>query len=756
MLNEIQINTPIATYMNSAKLSDLRRINYIFGANGTGKTTISRVIAQSQGHNQCQLVWHGGTELERLVYNRDFVDRNFNQDGPLQGVFTLGENQVEAEQEIARLQPEINKINDQISSINIQLDGSEQQIGKRKELQDLEPVLREKCWKQKQLHDTYFQAAFSGVRNNSENFKTRVLSEHTSNTADLLTLEDLKLKAQSVFSRNIERATVLGNIPAGDLIAIEINALLQKVIIGNQDVDIAALINHLGNSDWVKQGRKYHEQNPETCPFCQQPTDDNISNNLAAFFSEAYDNDIQLLRELQAGYQMASDQLTAAIQRNTDINNPFLNVDLFNATTLTLVERLKSNQTKLTNKINEPSRKVEMESVQPLISQLQKLVIETNEATTRHNQTVANIATEKQTLTSQVWRYVLNELADDLLLYQQNKNRHTSTINGMEKALTDKNTRLYSLKVQIEELERQTTSILPTITAINDLLQKFGFNSFSIGQSDEGRHYRIIRANGEDASCSLSEGEKTFITFLYFYYLIKGAQSSSGITANRVVVFDDPISSLDSDILYIVSSLIKVLMEEAVGQNSNIKQIFILTHNVYFHKEISFNRRRSADGVLSEESFWLVKKLQHGSVVERCDKNPIRSAYELLWEDVKSENISSISLQNTLRRILENYFTMWGGMSKDEICTLFDGRDKLICQSLFSWVNDGSHSIHDDLYINHGEQTNEAYLRVFRAIFSKAGQGGHYNMMTGAVIEELDVHFGDQSVVIESKLEAAQ
>ena len=94
---------------------------------------------------------------------------------------------------------------------------------------------------------------------------------------------------------------------------------------------------------------------------------------------------------------------------------------------------------------------------------------------------------------------------------------------------------------------------------------------------------------------------------------------------------------------------------------------------------------------------------------------------------------TTISLQNTLRCILENYFTMWGGMGKDELCALFDGREKLICQSLFSWVNDGSHSIHDDLYINQGEQTNEAYLRVFRSVFDKVGQAGHYNMMTGSV-----------------------
>ncbi|CBJ81781.1 conserved hypothetical protein [Xenorhabdus bovienii str. Jollieti] len=756
MIGEIQINSPLATYQNPARLSDLRRINYIFGANGTGKTTISRVIAQAHDHEHCQLQWQGGIELERMVYNRDFVDRNFNQDDPLQGVFTLGENQIEAERKIARLQTKIAKVNEQISSLNIQLDGSEEQPGKRKGLEDLEPTLRDKCWKQKELHDADFKEAYSAasVRRNKERFKEKVLSEANSNTAELLSLEELKQKAETVFSSNIERVTPLGNLLADDLVIVEGHVLLQKVIVGNQDIEIAALINRLGNSDWVKQGRKYHEQNPEICPFCQQPTDDHFSNKLTAFFSEAYDNDIQLLKELQANYQKASDRLTAAIQRNVEINNPFLNIDLFNAETQALVERLKVNQSKLVNKLDEPSRKMELESVQPLITQLQALVIEANEATTRHNQTMANIATEKQTLTSQVWRYVLNELADDLQLYHQTKDRLTRTIQGMEKSRREEKIQLRGLQNQVKELEKQTTSIQPTISAINDLLQKFGFHSFSIAEADEDYHYRIIRANGEDVGRSLSEGEKTFITFLYFYYLIKGAQSPSGITTNRVVVFDDPISSLDSDILYIVSSLMKSVMDEARNQSSSIKQIFILTHNVYFHKEISFNRSRPAGGVLNEESFWLVKKLQHGSVVERYETNPIRSAYELLWENVKSKNISSISLQNTLRRILENYFTMWGGMSKDEICTLFEGRDKLICQSLFSWVNDGSHSIHDDLYINHGEQTNEAYLRVFRSIFGKAGQIGHYSMMTGATIEELHDHSGAEDVAVGSELGA--
>jgi len=435
-----------------------------------------------------------------------------------------------------------------------------------------------------------------------------------------------------------------------------------------------------------------------------------------------------------------------------------LKKELFDAEAQSIFERLKRNLALLEGKIAEPSRKITLDPIDSLVTRLQNLIDEANESTVSHNQTVANIAAEKQTLTSKVWQYVINELADDLSQYGQKKSSLNQTIQGMEGSVRNKKQLLQDLNAQVEELEKQSTSIHPTKDAINNLLQTFGFNSFRIEVVDEQGHYRICRENGDDASRSLSEGEKTFITFLYFYSLIKGAQSASGITTNRVVVFDDPISSLDSDILYIVSSLIKGVIEEVRNLASQIKQVFILTHNVYFHKEISFHKNRSKSNAMADESFWMVKKLQQGSQIIRYEDNPIRSAYELLWEDVRFHNISSMSLQNTLRRILENYFTMWGSISKDEICDLFEGREKLICQSLFSWVNDGSHSIHDDLYINHGEQTNEGYLRVFREIFVMAGQVGHYNMMIGnendldTVANVVGDLGGNQSNALESEL----
>ena len=78
------------------------------------------------------------------------------------------------------------------------------------------------------------------------------------------------------------------------------------------------------------------------------------------------------------------------------------------------------------------------------------------------NPMVANIATEKRTLTGQVWRYVLNELAEDLQQYQQSKDLFTRTIGGMETSLREKKVKLRELQDQVKELEKQTTSIQPT------------------------------------------------------------------------------------------------------------------------------------------------------------------------------------------------------------------------------------------------------------------------------------------------------
>ena len=91
MIENIQIQT-VASFGDAPEmLAGLSKFNFIYGANGTGKTTVSRAVADETRFPFCKVTWQGGVKLQTLVYNRDFIDRNFGQAVELKGIFTLGE-----------------------------------------------------------------------------------------------------------------------------------------------------------------------------------------------------------------------------------------------------------------------------------------------------------------------------------------------------------------------------------------------------------------------------------------------------------------------------------------------------------------------------------------------------------------------------------------------------------------------------------------------------------------------------------------
>ena len=219
---------------------------------------------------------------------------------------------------------------------------------------------------------------------------------------------------------------------------------------------------------------------------------------------------------------------------------------------------------------------------------------------------------------------------------------------------------------------------------------------------------------------------------MYFLQLTKGATDISRVSTEKILIIDDPICSLDSTILYIVSCLVKSLVCDVKKGSSNIKQIFIFTHNVFFHKEASFveGKPDSSNNV----SYWILHKDESVSkIIPYQHNNPIHTSYELLWRELRDTNTSSfITIQNTMRRIIENYFGMLGNRKYDNIKKKFQTiEEQQICESLFYWINDGSHSIPDDLYIDSYSDSIEKYKAVFKEVFDTSGHIAHYNMMMG-------------------------
>src|ERR1039457_2417933 len=76
----------LATFVGAHQLFSLQAINYLFGGNGTGKSTISKAIAQGESA-KCKIKWVGDQPLERIVYNDDWIKANFSQTEELKGIF---------------------------------------------------------------------------------------------------------------------------------------------------------------------------------------------------------------------------------------------------------------------------------------------------------------------------------------------------------------------------------------------------------------------------------------------------------------------------------------------------------------------------------------------------------------------------------------------------------------------------------------------------------------------------------------------
>ena len=130
--------------------------------------------------------------------------------------------------------------------------------------------------------------------------------------------------------------------------------------------------------------------------------------------------------------------------------------------------------------------------------------------------------------------------------------------------------------------------------------------------------------------------------------------------------------------------------------------------------------------------YWIISKDNNISIIRAFEKNnPIKTSYELLWQELKTNtNASLVTTQNIMRRIIENYFNILGKNVDETIVNSFDTtEDQMICRSLISWINDGSHSIPDDLYIDSYTDSVERYKQVFKEIFIKMDHKAHYDMM---------------------------
>ncbi|WP_119328685.1 AAA family ATPase [Cysteiniphilum halobium] len=553
-------------------------------------------------------------------------------------------------------------------------------------------------------------------------------------------LDELQARAKTVFNDvSPQHINELITINFDNGIAIIENGIWQKSVIGKSDVDIAKLIQQLNMNDWVDKGREYLLESSNTCPFCQQDTvDDQFKKKLENYFDTEYKQNIDTIMQLYDRFEQYCNNLLSKLnpiaQQETEYSDYF-DKDIFSSYQLGLEAELRNIGSAMVNKRTEPSRSISLETPSLIIYNMNQLIIQTNEKIKQHNDIVQNYEREKESLILDVWMYIISVNQSLIRSYIGRKSGLNKAIESIEEQLNNKRKASSELKAEIKNLEKNITSVQPTVDEINRLLRNMGFENFQLVSAKEQKnHYQIQRENGELATETLSEGEMTFITFLYFLQLAKGSVEKTDVSEKRILVIDDPISSLDSDVLFVVSTLLKDFIHDLRQQENKypIKQLILLTHNIYFHKEVSYNG--SGQQTCKHTNFWVLKKQDKKTTLKAYKQiNPIQTSYQLLWDELKDrDKLSSITLQNTMRRIIEYYFKVLGGFEDKNLISRFENyQDQQICRSLLSWINDGSHTIYDDLYISGLENTIGRYFEVFKQIFINEGHKKHFDMMLG-------------------------
>ena len=347
---------------------------------------------------------------------------------------------------------------------------------------------------------------------------------------------------------------------------------------------------------------------------------------------------------------------------------------------------------------------------------------------------VSQLGKEQTLLKKQIWRFIVNDASSDIAAYRKGKKKLEDEIAVLNAEIREALAQKRGLETDIKNLQAALTSVIPTKDLINEWLEEFGFTGFRLEVGSDEHSYGLVRNDGTPVNKTLSEGEKNFVTFLYFYALLKGSQDNSGMTSEQVVVIDDPVSSMDSEVLFVVSTLVRDLYESLCNGSSNIRQLFVLSHNLYFYKEVTFSQSLPKK-VKPEMNYWTIRKYKGISKINWNKDNPVQSTYEILWQDVKyasehPDEVSSNSLQNTMRRILEHYYKYYGDISLNRLPDKVNGKYRWVTKTLLAWTNDGSHSKFDDICCAPIQQNSvNLYLEAFRMVFEEMGHLAHYNMM---------------------------
>lgn len=612
----------------------LKSINIFYGRNYSGKTTLSRIIRAletgsisdkyenpqfevsingiSDSITQNNLTVHG---KKIRVFNEDFVKDNLrfiaNSDETITPFAIIGGN--------ATIEAEIQLLKDELGS---RKDGNE--TGFHLEFKNATSIA-----------NTAFQTFQTDNNQLDQQLTTKALDRTTgikyrsdrfgdqNYTKSKLTT-DIEFVLETSFQpltddEVIEKSNLLNerantDIPAMakpnidlDYLNTKARYLVTKSISNSNKIEQLlkdAIINR-----WVKEGRQIHKDKLEQCSFCGNDISDERWNELDSHFdeeSEKLEREIDILiKEIRNLILSINKQLL--INKNVFYSKFHSDLDRLILLRQKIVDDIKSELERITISLQE--RKDDLLTSKTYITIIDNskrlgwcwIIIENFRS--RANDYSNSLGSE-QIEAKNLLR--LREVSDFARTVQylivttriQTLKNTSDTERQNKQSIEQKIQQQINL---IEDKERLMKNEEKGAFKVNEYLNNFFGHDFltlqALEEADKKIRFEIVR-NGKKAH-HLSEGECSLIAFCYFMAKLEDVETKS---TKPIIWIDDPISSLDSNHIFFVYSLINA---EIIAKKE-FEQIFISTHNLDFLKYLkrlpsALNKDKSAYFLISRE-----------------------------------------------------------------------------------------------------------------------------------------------------------
>lgn len=584
--------------------------NIIYGRNYSGKTTLSRIIRSLETKNisekyenpTFEIELYGNSKINQSnytsnslnvrVFNEDFIKENLSfiidPNGKINPFAILGEN--------TEIQPKIDALSKELGNKE-----EDKETGLYKNLKDLKNSVISKQNEydtiKRNLDNQLTNKAREIKANNGKYGDINYNITKINNDIDLVKSSDFtpitpekEKQNEQIIKEEIKQEIKYSLFEQFEHLKFSQKAkgLLSKNILDANKIE--ELIKNASLNNWVKTGYDLHKDDRENCKcgFCGNI----VSQTRWAELDKHFDEETEKLkRDLISFQKEISDEITK-------VPNLLPNKALFYA-------EFQNDAESILNRLQEEydKYKTDLETIKGKIKEREENILQISNFEFEPTFSADNFEVLKQSFSDLVEKNSKNaenlsskqEIAKKELRLLEIKrfldtidyDKNLVEISKKEQIYEEEKRKVKQLNTLIEEKESERKSLETQLKdekkgaeKVNFYLNNFfGHQNLTLeaitNESDKSVKFEIKR-DGRTAY-HLSEGECSLVAFCYFMAKLDDIETSGH---KPIIFIDDPISSLDSNHIFYVYSLI---YSELFCKNK-FEQIFISTHNLEFLK----------------------------------------------------------------------------------------------------------------------------------------------------------------------------